>query len=147
MSRRGDERGSALVEFTLVVPVFLLVVIGAAALVWLAGTRSMVTGAARDGVRFATVALPASSCTTTDPAPCYPDDAAVEAYVEQRIGRDVDVDLVYGTETEVEPVDIVRNDIVTLKVTSTLENVFSTFSGLTGLGDFDYSSTAKARTE
>lgn len=140
MSRRGDERGSALVEFTLVVPVFLLVVMGAAALVWLAGTRSTITGAARDGVRFATIALPASECTTTDPAPCYPDAAAVEMYVEERAGRDVTIDLVRRA-------DLARNDVVSLQVTSRLENVFSSFSGLTGLGDFDYSSTAKARTE
>lgn len=140
MSRRRDERGSALVEFTLVVPVFLLVVIGAAALVWLAGTRSMITGAARDGVRFATVALPTSECPSTDPAPCYPDAAAVEAFVEERAGRDVTIDLVRRD-------DLARNDVVSLEVTATLENVFSSFSGLTGLGDFDYSSTAKARTE
>lgn len=141
MSRRGDERGSALVEFTLVVPVFLLIVMGAAALVWLAGTRSMITGAARDGVRFATVALPPSECPSTDAAPCYPDAAAVEAFVEERAGgRDVTIDLVRRA-------DLARNDVVSLQVTSTLENVFSSFSGLTGLGDFDYSSTAKARTE
>jgi len=137
VTRRSDERGSALVEFALVVPVFLLLVMGAASLVWLIGARSAVTGAARDGARFASIAVDPSNCGGV--SPCYPDEETVTAFVRDRAGdEDLEVTLVPAT---------FRNEELSVKVTGTLRNVFSTFSGLTGLGDFTYSSTARARTE
>ena len=137
MTRRRDERGSALVEFTLVVPVFLLIVIGAASLVWLIGVRSAVSGAARDGARFASIAIDPSNCGGT--SPCYPDEETVETFVRERAGDD---------ELEVTLTPAVhRNQEVAVKVTGQLENVFSSFGSLVGIDDMSFSSTARARTE
>ena len=137
MSRRNDERGSSLVEFTLVVPVFLLVVIGAASLVWLIGSRSTVSGAARDGARFASIAVDPAKCGGT--SPCYPDEATVRAFVRERAGdEDLDVQLTPA---------VYRNQEVVVKVTGQLESVFSSFGELVGLDDLTFSSTARARTE
>lgn len=137
MSRRTDERGSAIVEFALVVPVFLLLVMGAASLVWLIGARSAVTGAARDGARFASIAIDPSNCGGT--YPCYPDQDAVAEFVRQRAG-DEDLVVILTPAT-------FRNEELAVKVEGTLRNAFSSFSGITGLGDLSYSSTARARTE
>jgi Flp pilus assembly protein TadG len=137
VSRRRDERGSSLVEFALVIPVFMLIVIGAASIVWLLGARSAVTGAARDGARFASIRHESAACASS---PCYPTAAEVKAYVEERAGM-------YGVDTvTVTPVQY-RNQILEVRVTRRLPNVFNSFAGLFGLGDIDYSSTARARTE
>ena len=55
----GNEKGQNLVEFALVVPLLLLLVIGIAEFgrAWM--TKNILTGAAREGVRMAAVAPPA----------------------------------------------------------------------------------------
>ena len=147
MSRRRDERGSALVEFALVVPVFLMIVVAAASLVWLMGARSAVTGAARDAARFASIRHTSEACST----PCYPTPSEVLAYAKERAGGyGVDgVELVVNgvaATTDVSPVQY-RNQLLEVKVTRTLPNAFSSFAGLFGIDDLDYTSTARVRAE
>jgi len=60
MRARGD-RGQSLVEFALVVPLLLILIVGIAEFgrAWM--TRNILTGAAREAVRIAVVAPPAGS--------------------------------------------------------------------------------------
>jgi Flp pilus assembly protein TadG len=135
--RAGDERGSALVEFTLIIPAFLLIVIGACTVVWLTGARSSITGAARDGARFASIAHDPMACTTPPCPTGYPTQAEVEAYVRQRAGK-------YGVDkvTLTRPTN--RNEVVTVEVERVLPNVFS---NVLGIGSKNYVTIAKARAE
>ena len=61
---RGWEKGQGLVEFSLVLPLFLLLLVGVAEFgrAWM--TRNILTGAAREAVRIAAVQGNASSATT-----------------------------------------------------------------------------------
>lgn len=54
-SRRGGERGTALVEFAIVLPVFLMLVLGAIDWGWFFLVRDAVSNAAREGARAAIV--------------------------------------------------------------------------------------------
>src|SRR5205807_2140451 len=63
-ARLREQRGAALVEFAIIFPVFFLVITGSVAMVWLVGVRSTITGAARDGARYASI--------QTDPLAGYP---------------------------------------------------------------------------
>jgi len=137
VSRRRDERGSAIVEFSLVVPVFFLVVVAAASIVWLMGARSAVSGAARDGARYASIRHESPSCPGTV---CYPTADEVKTYVQQRAAG-------YGVETvEVTPATY-RNQVIEVKVQRHLPNAFRSFAGIFGLGEPLYTSTGRARAE
>jgi len=59
--RARGERGQSLVEFALVVPLLMLLIVGIAEFgrAWM--TRNILTGAAREAVRIAAVAPPAGS--------------------------------------------------------------------------------------
>jgi Flp pilus assembly protein TadG len=140
--RLADERGAALVEFALIFPVFLAVVIGTMSIVWLVGARSAITGAARDGARYASIEHDPLTACATPPCPTgYPTAAEITAYVTDRAGR-------YGVDSvSVAPSALSRNQVVTVTVTRTLPDVFAPFSALIGFGDTTYTSTAKARAE
>ncbi len=62
-SAEGSEKGQGLVEFSLVLPLFLLLLVGVAEFgrAWM--TRNVLTGAAREAVRIAAVQGNASSAT------------------------------------------------------------------------------------
>jgi Flp pilus assembly protein TadG len=82
---RKRERGTSAVEFALVIPVFLLVIVGVGELtraVWIYGT---VAYAAREGTRYAMV----RGAENKDPATA----ADIESYVQAKAG--------YGSLTEV----------------------------------------------
>src|SRR5207253_1156089 len=128
--RLRDERGASLVEFALVAPVLFLVIMGAIALVWLTAVRSTITGAARDGARFASI----PDCST---APCaYPPATDVQQYVADRAsGYGVD-----PKEVTVSATPTYRNETVKVTVTHEIPALF-------GFIHVTYTSTAEARSE
>ena len=58
MALRRNERGSETIEFSLVAPVFFLVVIAALGLTWLAFLKTATAQAAKEAARYASVSLP-----------------------------------------------------------------------------------------
>jgi Flp pilus assembly protein TadG len=137
VSRVRDERGAAIVEFALVVPIFFVLVLGAASLLWLVGARSAISGAAADGARFASIAHDPLACTSTPCSSGYPTQAEVEAYVRARAGR-------YGIDAVTVTPPLYRNQIVTVKVERRLHNVFA---DVLHIGDPKFVTTAEARSE
>ena len=84
--RVRDENGSALVEFAFVFPVLLLVVMGSLSLLWMLTARSALSGAARDGARFASI----RHDFVCDTSPCdtdWPSQDEVKAYVKDNLAR------------------------------------------------------------
>jgi len=126
IARLREQRGATLVEFALVFPVFFLVITGSVAMVWLVGVRSTITGAARDGARYASI--------QTDPLAGYPTQPQVAAFVTNR-ANNVGVDSVTVT-----PSNPTRNQIIKVTVTRHLPSLF-------GIFNVTYSSTAEARAE
>ena len=80
MTRRvlRNERGTAVLEFAIVFPLVFFVLLASLALLWSLSVRSTISGAARDGARFASI--------RTGPLDDYPSAAEVEAYVRDRVG-------------------------------------------------------------
>jgi Flp pilus assembly pilin Flp len=131
MKALRDQRGAALVEFSLVLPLFLLVVGAVFSMLWMMTVRSSVTGAARDGVRFASI----PACCPAE----YPDAEEVEAYVRDRASFEVnDVEVVVPERT---------NDVVSVTVSADLPVLFRAFGALLGNSDLTFETTAKARAE
>ena len=136
IARLREERGAALVEFAIVFPVFFAVMAGSIAMIWVVGVRSAVTGAARDGARYAAIEHDPLTCTA---APCYPTTwpsaAEVKSYVASRAGS-------FGVDTvDVTPAGpYYRNQVIKVKVTRRIPSLF-------GLFDITYSSTAESRAE
>src|SRR4051794_26199419 len=64
-NRRG-ERGASMVEFAIVLPVFLTVVLAGMSLLWVMAARTDLAAAAKAGARYA--AIP------KDPVNCQPDE-------------------------------------------------------------------------
>lgn len=109
MSRRirRDERGAELVEFSLVVPVFLLFVVAGLALLWLMFMKESSGQAAKEAARTASVTLRPGECVGSPiPSECarpdphaYPSAQHVADRVNARVpllnlGAD-DIDIVY----------------------------------------------------
>ena len=75
MKRLHNDEGSALVEFVLMLPVFLIVIASSFTFIWMLAARSAVTGAARDGARYASIqhdwmdCAPSGPCNTSYPSP------------------------------------------------------------------------------
>ena len=137
MTRVRSERGSALVEFALVLPVLLAVVFGSLALVWMLTARSALTGAARDGVRFASIRHDPICDQPTCPTD-WPTQDEVDHFVRSRAGG-------FGVDgvTLVRPTE--PNEEVVVTVHSHLPTLFRPIGAL--LGDVDYVTVAKARAE
>jgi Flp pilus assembly pilin Flp len=152
-----NQRGAALIEFALVFPMLFLTLIATLSLLWLLAARSTISGAARDGARFASIRHDPLSCplgqpmdnpTVTLPPPwfpepgdCndYPTEAQVKAYVEHRAGR-------FG----VDEVTLVRptapNAPVTVTVTRELPLIFRPVASLFDDNN-DFVTVAKVRAE
>ena len=143
-ARVRDDEGSSLVEFVLVLPVFMLVVLGSLTLLWVVCARSAVTGAARDGARYASIRhdwmdCPASGACDTN----YPSPTEVATYTQDRAG-------VFGSgmTVTVSPSSIpYRNEVITVTATRDLPNIFGTIASLFGVDHITYSSSAVARSE
>jgi Flp pilus assembly protein TadG len=67
MSRRRRSRGQALVEFALVLPVFLILLFGIIDIARLVFLASALNNGAREGARFAAVAVRPAVCTDPNP--------------------------------------------------------------------------------
>ena len=63
---KESERGAAMVEFALVLPVLLVVVLAGMSLLWVLAARSDLTAAAKAGARYAAIPI--------DPMNCQPED-------------------------------------------------------------------------
>jgi hypothetical protein len=100
LSRRDPEGGQTLVEFALVLPVFLLVVFGLLDVGRLVYTNSTLSQAAREGARLAAteaawIGVPGAACATpaeietTRPGGhvCPTDVAAFKAHVQDAVNR------------------------------------------------------------
>jgi len=86
---RRDERGAELVEFSLVAPIFFLVMIAALALTWLAFLKTATAQAAKEAARYASVSVPCpasgSGAWCTIGKRTFPDAAAVATRVNSRV--------------------------------------------------------------
>ena len=144
MKRLSNDKGSALVEFAIVLPVFLLVVIGSITFVWLLGARSAVTGAARDGARYASIQHDWLNCSLLEPCDMsYPDQSEVQSFVQDRAG-------IFGSDIQVEMTPTSqpdRNEVITVTAHRKLPNIFGSFASLFGVDEITYTTTAVARAE
>jgi hypothetical protein len=160
---RGDN-GSAMVEFALVLPVFMLVLTGSLMFMWLLHERSNVTGAARDGARYASIQHDWMDCPLVgECATGYPTETEVSEYVNERaFGNpenpvDVDVTLERGVDANGDPLIIHvdelrenqpdRNEIIHVKASRKLTGLFGSIASLVGFNEVSYTSTAVARAE
>ena len=137
---RNDQRGSALLEFALLLPVFLLIVLGSLSALWVLTARSALSGAAKDGARYASIRHDPLEC---EAAPCpvgYPTEAEVAEYVQQRAGR-FDV----GTVTLVRPTQ--SNEPLTVTVQGDLPVILRDVAAIFGSDSIEYTSIAKVRAE
>ena len=137
---RHDQRGSALLEFALVLPVFLLIVLGSLSALWVLTARSALSGAAKDGARYASIRHDPLEC---EAAPCpvgYPTEDEVAAYVQHRAGS-FDV----GSVTLVRPTQ--PNEPLTVTVQGDLPIIVSGIASVFGADSIEYTSIAKARAE
>jgi Flp pilus assembly pilin Flp len=132
-----NERGAALVEFALVLPMLLVVVLGSLALVWMLTARSALTGAARDGARFASIRHDPICDQPTCPTD-WPTQDEVAQFVRTRAGGfQVDgVELTPPTQS---------NEEVVVTVHGHLPTLFQPIGAL--LGDRDYVTVGRARAE
>ena len=133
MTRRlRDERGAAVLEFAVVFPVVFVVLLAALSMFWMLAARSTLSGAARDGARFASI-RPGS----LQP---YPSAADVEAYVRDR-AEPFAVDAVVVV-TGAQP-----NAPVSVTVTRELPMLVDAVAGLFGDDELFFESTAEVRAE
>jgi Flp pilus assembly pilin Flp len=142
--RTADEQGAALVEFTLVLPVLLLVVIGVTSLLWVGSARSKLDNVTREAARYASVAH--DPYCDTPPCPTgYPDAADVRRFVVERTGYRDDADLVVVLDPA--DGDRERNEAFTVTVRRPLPDLFRPIVRIFGDRDLAYSSTVVGRAE
>jgi hypothetical protein len=150
--RRGalrDDSGSSLVEFALVMPVIFFVLLSSVAMLWMLAARSTLSGAARDGARFASIRIDPFSCDLdcdgiySEEYSQYPDADDIAEYVNDRAGIFGDVDV------EVLPVSGERlpNSPITVRVSRDLPLLFKPLGELFGDGELEYETEAKVRSE
>lgn len=141
MHLRRDQRGASLVEFALVLPLFLLVVGAILSLLWLLTARSAITGAARDAARYASIRHDPLTC---EPDPCgndWPTETEVATYANQRAGRwsdGIHVTVIRATEP---------NAPVSVTIEKDLPVLFKAMGNVFGADSLHYTSTGKARSE
>jgi len=93
--RSVDERGQALVEFTLILPILVLLLFGIVEMARLGHAYLTVTHAARHGARYGAVGASDSEITARvrDSAPAF-DPAGIQTSIE-RAGGDIRVTVSY----------------------------------------------------
>jgi hypothetical protein len=144
VKRLSNDEGSALVEFAIVLPAFLVVVLGSITFVWLLGARSAVTGAARDGARYASIQHDFLECSVLEPCDTsYPDQTEVQSYIRNRagvFGSGIDVTLSPTEQPD-------RNEVITVTASRSLPSLVGPVASLFGIKDIKYTTTAVARAE
>ena len=144
MKLRADQRGSSLVEFAIILPVFLFVVGAMFSLLWLLTARTAITGAARDAVRYASIRHDALTCQP-EIDPCdtdWPDEEEVRIFAEKRAGRFGDGMTVRLVDRPGQP-----NGVVTVEITKELPVLLRSLGSIFGSDALVYTSTGKARAE
>jgi Flp pilus assembly protein TadG len=134
-SRRGQSRGQALVEFSLVFPLMLLLVFGLIDLGRLVYTNNALSEAAREGARWGSVQARSAS-----------DIAGIEAHT---VGQVAGIGGVTATATCIRPGTVVMacapNDTLEVEAQVTvgmITPVISQLMSVAGLNPFDLTSTA-----
>ena len=130
--RVRNERGAAVLEFAVVFPVVFVVLITALSMFWMLAARSALSGAARDGARFASIRAGA-----LEP---YPTSAEVEAYVRDRVGP-------FGVDEVVVVPATQPNGPVSVTVRRDLPVLVGTVADLFGDDELVFESTAAVRAE
>ena len=150
MTRRlRNEQGASLVEFALVFPIVFFVFAASVSFLWMLTARSAMTGAARDGARYASIRKDPLCEIPTDTwgrscSADWPADDEVETYVRERAGRFSE----YVNSVAVDrPNGAYPNAPVTVTVTGDIPVVFKPVAALLGFDDVVYSSEGKARDE
>jgi Flp pilus assembly protein TadG len=82
MSHRRDQRGAALVEAAIVMPLLMFFILGVIDYGMWAYQRSQVSSAARDGARTALIAVTGTDCTY----PCSANNTLVRNAIKARLG-------------------------------------------------------------
>ena len=164
-----DERGSNVVEFSLVFPVFILFIVAALALLWLGYVKVSADQASKEGARYATVSLnclppgyaPGTyNCTAGQPT--YPDSTLVANRINSRVPlfnlQAADVTVTYSWVANganqscspnppiaQQPCQPPKNATATVRVTKTLPAPLRPLAGIFNLGS-TISSTAHGDT-
>jgi Flp pilus assembly protein TadG len=133
MTRRlRNERGSQILEFALVFPIVFFVLLGSLSLFWMLAARSTLSGAARDGARYASI-RPGSLQD-------YPTEAEVEAYVRDRVGG-------WGVDEVIVVRPTQPNGSLSVTVRRELPMLVDVVAGLFGDDEIVYESEVKVRAE
>ena len=141
--RRGG-RGQSLVEFALVLPILLLMLMGIVDAGRLIYTYNTVSNAARQGARIAIVNQSTTGTNTCDTASAtaYPIGCAVVSGVALNIDPTKDVDVQYHDATDTTPCNpIAIGCIAVVKVTGTYQPLTPVIGQI--IGTIDVSSTTK----
>lgn len=150
MKRLRNDRGSSLVEFALLTPVFFGVVLAAFTFLWVLASKSAISGAARAGARYASIQHDFLDCQITGPCDTsYPTQQQVDAYVRDRAGvfhvKNVSISpSVNPADSSTEPY---RNQVITVTVSADIPTIFGPIASLFGADHVTYSSTAVSRAE
>ena len=158
-----NERGAALVEFALVFPFLFLAIITVLTMLWMLAAKSAMSGAARDGARYASIRHDAFNCDLDCdgefPAEIaqYPSEADIAAYVNDRVGSfgpvtvEVDSDATDACDGA-EPLDDadsprIPNSPLTVTVCRDLPVIFQPVASIFGWDALIYETEAKVRAE
>ena len=149
-SRLRDDRGTALVEFAFMLPVFFAVVLASLTFLWVLAARSAISGAVRAGARYASIQHDWMDCPDT--GTCYtgyPTQAEVEEYVKAKAGvfsvDEVTVDPSVDPDTpSTQPY---RNQIITVTASRDIPTIFGPIASLFNADHITYSSSSVARAE
>jgi Flp pilus assembly protein TadG len=142
--RRYRDRGQSLVEFALVLPIFLLMLMGIVDAGRLIYTYNTVSNAARDGARVAIVnqsTTGTNTCDTTS-ATAYAVGCAVASGLVLNIDPTTDVTVQYNDATDTTPCSPVAfGCIAVVTVTGTYQPLTPVIGQI--IGTIDVSSTTK----
>lgn len=159
MKRRGAHRGQSLVEFALVLPIFLMLLVGVFDLGHVVWANNAISTAAREATRFAVVHGGNSTCpvgphsaTQAYPMPpttdCPISSDSVQPIKDEAaqwlsgVGGTVDVWVCYGDVTTCSSDQNTSDNARGNRVTVTIQvSMALAAPSLLGLGDFTFSAT------
>ena len=136
----AGQRGAALVEFAIVLPVLLLVVVGGFVLLWFATARSALTDAAREGARFASIPRDPVECALEVCAGTWPSADEIEDHVMARAGK-------FGVDDVEVTTDPTGNGVVTVTVGRRVPDPLRPLAGVFGIEETYSVTVAEGRYE